>query len=74
MDQYSTFLAGTYAKADVSRFQPGIDPSQVLKMCLYIADGILLEQFRDQKTDAEKYYEDNISYLHLLKKQFYLDC
>ena len=74
MDQYSAFLGQTYGKADVSRFQPGIYPSGVLKMCLYIADGILLEQFRDQKTDADKYYEDNISYLHLLRKQFYLDC
>lgn len=74
MDRYSSFLAETYARADVSRFQPGIDPSKVLKMCLFVADGILLEQFRDQKTDADKYYEDNISYLHLLKKHFYLDC
>lgn len=70
MDSYSAYLSEVYAKADVGAFAPGVNPSQVLKMCLFVADGILMEQFRNQKTDADRYYEDNISYLHLLKEHF----
>lgn len=70
MDQYSAFLSKIYAKADVRNFKEGVDPSMVLRMCLFIADGVLIDQFRGQKIDADKYFEENVAYLHLMREQF----
>lgn len=71
MDEYSASLAKIYAKAELKYFKEGMDPSQILRMCIYISDGIMTEQFRDNKIDADKFYEQNASYLHLLKQNFY---
>lgn len=71
MDQYSDELAGIYARADISRFKEGVDPSAILKMCLFVADGVLNEQFRNGNIDAEKYYAEVVSYLEVLKQNLY---
>lgn len=70
MDAYSDYLASVYARADVRHFKEGIDPSAVLKMCLFVADGVLGEQFRNGKMDPDGYYEEVDSYLTLLHDQF----
>ncbi len=70
MDEHSAYLASVYAQADISNFKEDINPSQVLKMCLFIADGVLLEQFRGEEIDADKYYEENCAYIKLLESQF----
>lgn len=71
MDQYSSCLAETYAKADISSFKEGIDPSAILKMCIFVADGVLNEQFQNGRIDPEAYYEEVVSYLDLLKNNLY---
>ena len=68
MDQYSTMLSGIYQKADLSCFKTGIDASAVLKMCLFVADGVLNEQFRNDSIDAESYFTEVESYLQLLEE------
>ena len=68
MDQYSTMLSGIYQKADLSCFKTGIDASAVLKMCLFVADGVLNEQFRNDSIDAESYITEVESYLQLLEE------
>lgn len=71
MDQYSSCLAETYAKADISRFKEGVDPSAILKMCLFVADGVLNEQFRNGRIDPDAYLEEVTSYLDVLKENLY---
>ena len=71
MDRYSAGLAQVYGKADISRFKDSVDPSAVLKMCLFMADGVLNEQFKNGKISPESYYEEIISYLELLKANLY---
>ncbi len=71
MDQYSANLAELYSKADITRFKDGVDPSAVLKMCLFVADGVLNEQFKNGKVDPESYYEEIATYLELLKANLY---
>lgn len=71
MDRYSAYLADIYAKAELKYFKPEIDPSMVLKMCLFVSDGIMSEQYRDEKIDADKFFEENKAYLHLLKQNLY---
>lgn len=71
MDEYSAFLSGIYQKAELKYFKKDVNPSQVLKMCIFISDGILAEQFRDEKIDADKFFSENEAYLHLLKQNFY---
>lgn len=71
MDQYSSGLAQVYARADVSQFKEGIDPSAILKMCLFISDGVLNEQFKNAKIDADAYLKETETYLHLLKDSLY---
>lgn len=68
MDAYSAALADVYARADLSRFKEKIDPSAVLKMCIFIADGILNEQFRDGNIRADDYLEEMTRYLLMLKE------
>lgn len=70
MDQYSAFLAQTYTSANVRYFKQGVDPSMVLKMCLFIADGVLLDQFRAEKIDADRYQHENEIYLQIMREQF----
>jgi len=71
MDQYSECLAQTYAKADISRFKEGIDPSAILKMSIFVADGVLNEQFQNGRIDPDAYYEEVVSYLDVLKENLY---
>nr|MBQ8252565.1 TetR/AcrR family transcriptional regulator [Lachnospiraceae bacterium] len=71
MDQYSASLAEVYAKADISKFKDGVDPSAILKMCLFVADGVLNEQFKNGKVDPETYYAEVEAYLELLKANLY---
>lgn len=71
MDRYSGELSGVYAKADISRFKEGIDPSAVLKMCLFVADGILNDQFRNGDIKPEEYLKEVEMYLELMKRNFY---
>lgn len=73
MDRYSENLAQVYAKADVSGFKDGIDPSAILKMCLFMADGVLNEHFRNGRIDPEAYYTEVVSYLDVLKNNLYKD-
>lgn len=68
MDAYSAALADVYARADLSRFKEKVDPSAVLKMCIFIADGILNEQFRDGNIRADDYLEEMTRYLLMLKE------
>lgn len=71
MDQYSEELASIYARADISGFKEGVDPSAVLKMCIFVADGVLNEHFQNGKIDAEAYYAEVVSYLDVLKQNLY---
>lgn len=71
MDQYSAGLAEIYAKADISNFKDGVDPSAVLKMCIFVADGVLNDQFKNGKVDSEAYYAEVETYLELLKANLY---
>ena len=71
MDQYSDELAKIYSKADISHFKDGIDPSAILKMCLFVSDGVLNEQFRNGKIDAEEYYAEVVAYLDVLQQNLY---
>lgn len=73
MDQYSDELAQIYSRADISRFKDGIDPSAILKMCLFVSDGVLNEQFRNGRIDAEEYYAEVAAYLNVLKQNLYKD-
>lgn len=70
MDAYSDYLAKVYASANIHFFKKGVEPSMVLKMCLFIADGVMLEQFRNEKIDADRYRDENEAYLHLMREQF----
>ncbi len=74
MDRYSDELAEIYARADISLFKEGIDPSAILKMCMFVADGVLDEQFRNGVIDAEKYYAEVVSYLEVLKRNLYKEA
>ncbi len=71
MDRYSATLAEIYAKADISQFREGIDPSAVLKMCLFVADGVLNEQFKDGEINPQAYLDEVTAYLDLLKNNLY---
>ena len=71
MDQYSEELASIYARADISGFKEGVDPSAILKMCIFVADGVLNEHFQNGKIDAEAYYAEVVSYLDVLKQNLY---
>ncbi len=71
MDQYSASLAEVYAKADISQFKEGIDASAILKMCLFMADGVLNEQFKNGQMDPDAYLEEVVSYLNILKNNLY---
>jgi len=37
-------------------------------MCLFVADGVLNEQFRNDSIDAESYFTEVESYLQLLEE------
>jgi len=71
MDKYSDELAQIYAKADISGFKEGVDPSAILKMCIFVADGVLNEHFQNGRIDAEAYYEEVAMYLDVLKSNLY---
>ena len=68
MDQYSALLAEVYGRAHVSRIKPGIDPSDILKLCLYASDGILNDQFLTGNVDPEAFLEESLKYLSLPEK------
>ena len=71
MDQYSDELARVYSMADISRFKEGIDPSAILKMCLFVSDGVLNEQFRNGRINPDEYYAEVIAYLEVLERNLY---
>jgi AcrR family transcriptional regulator len=68
MDRYSASLSGIYLKADVSHMKPGVDPSAVLKLCLFAADGILNDQLRKGNIDPDAYLEEITMYLTMLRQ------
>jgi hypothetical protein len=68
MDRYSASLSGIYLKADVSNMKPGVDPSAVLKLCLFAADGILNDQLRKGNIDPDAYLEEITMYLTMLRQ------
>lgn len=71
MDMTSETLQKIYAKADLSKFKDGIDPSQILKMVIFTADGLLKEQISLKKFDPKVLYEESVSYLDMYRKCFY---
>lgn len=71
MDKYSEELSRVYARADIRQFKDEVDPSAVLKLCLFVADGILNEQFRNGRIQPEEYIKEMEMYLELLKANFY---
>ncbi len=71
MDQYSDELARIYSMADISQFKEGVDPSAILKMCLFVSDGVLNEQFRNGRIDPDAYYTEVVAYLDVLKRNLY---
>lgn len=71
MDKYSVELSRIYARADIRQFKEDIDPSAVLKMCMFVADGILNEQFKNGNVQPEEYLKEIDMYLELLKANFY---
>lgn len=68
MDQYTALLSEVYSRAHVSRIKPGIDPSDVLKLCLFTSDGILNDQFLSGKPDPDAFLEEVLKYLSMLEK------
>lgn len=73
MDQYSDELAAIYARADIAGFKEGIDPSAILKLCLFVSDGVLNEQFRNGNIDAQVYFDEITAYLNVLKNNLYIE-
>lgn len=71
MDQYSDELARIYSMADISQFKEGVDPSAILKMCLFVSDGVLNEQFRNGRIDPDAYYTEVVAYLDVLERNLY---
>lgn len=71
MDQYSDELAKIYSRADISNFKEDVDPSAILKMCLFVSDGVLNEQFRNGRIDPDAYYTEVVAYLDVLKRNLY---
>lgn len=71
MDQYSDELARIYSMADISQFKEGVDPSAILKMCLFVSDGVLNEQFRNGRIDPDAYYTEVVAYLDVLEQNLY---
>ncbi|MCR4690184.1 MAG: TetR/AcrR family transcriptional regulator [Lachnospiraceae bacterium] len=67
MDAYTELLSKVYGRADVSCFKPGIDPSAILKLCLFTSDGILGDQFMAAKLDPDAFLEESLKYLSLLE-------
>ncbi len=71
MDQYSDELSRIYSMADISQFKEGVDPSAILKMCLFVSDGVLNEQFRNGRIDPDAYYTEVVAYLDVLERNLY---
>lgn len=71
MDQYSDELAKIYSRADISNFKEDVDPSAILKMCLFVSDGVLNEQFRNGRIDPDAYYTEVVAYLDVLERNLY---
>ena len=68
MDGYTALISSVYSRAGVSRFKEGVDPSAILKLCLFTSDGILNDQFLSGKLDPEAFLEEILKYLALLEK------
>lgn len=71
MDHYSEIIRNVYAKADLSRFQADVNPSQLLKIILFAVDGLRREQFESGRVDPEALYQETLETLQLFKKHFY---
>ncbi len=67
MDQYSSLISDVYSRAHVSRIRPGIDPSDVLKLCLFTSDGILNDQFLSGRVDPDAFLEEMLKFLSILE-------
>lgn len=71
MDMTSNTLQQIYARADLTRFREGIDPSKVLKMVIFTMDGLLREQVTLGKLDPKVLYEESVEYLEMFRKCYY---
>ena len=71
MDMTSDTLQQIYAKADLTRFKDGIDPSKVLKMVIFTMDGLLKEQVLLKRVDPRSLYEESVEYLDMYRKCYY---
>ncbi|MBO4336959.1 MAG: TetR/AcrR family transcriptional regulator [Lachnospiraceae bacterium] len=67
MDQYSALISEVYSRAHVSRIKAGVDPSDVLKLCLFTSDGILNDQFLQGKPDPDAFLEEILRFLSILE-------
>lgn len=74
MDMTSNTLQQIYARADLTRFRDGIDPSKVLKMVLFTMDGLLMEQVKLGKLDPKALYEEAAGYLDMFRECYYKDA
>lgn len=71
MDRFSETLQNIYQKADLTKFQDGLDASKVLKMILFTMEGLLREQISLDKFEPEKLYHESVEYLEMCRKCFY---
>ena len=71
MDAYTALISEVYGRAEVTRFKPDVDPSAVLKLCLFTSDGLLNDQFLSGHLDPEAFLEESLKYLSLLEKNLY---
>lgn len=71
MDMTSATLQKIYARADLTRFKEGLEPSMVLKMVIFTMDGLLKEQISLKKFDPKQLYEDSVEYLDMFRGCFY---
>ena len=71
MDDYTDLVSEVYSRANVSAFKPGIDPSDILKLCLFASDGILNDQFLSGSLNPDAFLEESLKYLAILEKNLY---
>ena len=71
MDGYTALLSEVYARADVSMFASDVDPSAILKLCLFTSDGILNDQFLSGTINPDAFLEESLRYISLLEKHMY---
>ena len=71
MERYSALIAEVYSRASVTGFKSSVDPSSVLKLCLFTSDGLLNDQFLSGHIDPDAFLEESLKYISLLEKNLY---